>query len=130
HEGVRPTDPARRPEHVKRYLKDDQFKLYQLIWQRFMASQMAPAVFDTTTVDFELGRYLFRSTGSVIKFQGFLVLYREAREDGDGKALEDEQALPSVDAGDRIPVHAIDPTQHFTEPPPRFSEASLVKELE
>src|SRR5690606_23719192 len=88
------------------------------------------AVFDTTTVDFELGRYLFRSTGSVIKFQGFLALYREAREDGDGKALEDEQALPSVDAGDRIPVHAIEPTQHFTEPPPRFSEASLVKELE
>jgi DNA topoisomerase-1 len=130
HEGVRPTDPARRPEHVKRYLKDDQFKLYQLIWQRFMASQMAPAVFDTTTVDFELGRHLFRSTGSVIKFQGFLALYREAREDGDGKALEDEQALPAVETGERIPVHAITPTQHFTEPPPRFSEASLVKELE
>src|SRR5689334_6129829 len=77
HESVRPTDPTRRPELVQRYLSSDQFKLYQLIWQRFMASQMAPAVFDTTTVDFDLGAYLFRSTGSIVKFQGFLALYRE-----------------------------------------------------
>ena len=137
HEGVRPTDPARRPELVKRYLKDDQYKLYQLIWQRFMASQMAPAVFDTTTVDYELveegsnaPRYLFRSTGSVMKFAGFLALYREAREDGDAKALEDEQALPRLDEGELVPVRSVDGSQHFTEPPPRFSEASLVKELE
>ena len=134
HEGVRPTDPARRPEAIQKYLTADQFKLYQLIWQRFMASQMAPAVFDTTTVDFDIptkGRqYLFRATGSVIKFQGFLALYREAREEGDGKALEDEQALPFLEQGERVPVKAITPTQHFTEPPPRFSEASLVKELE
>ncbi len=138
HEGVRPTDPSRRPEHVKRYLKEDQFKLYQLVWQRFMASQMAPAVFDTTTVDFDIAgegeasghRYLFRSTGSVVKFQGFLVLYKEAREDGDSKALEDEQALPVLDAGELVPARSVTPTQHFTEPPPRFSEASLVKELE
>jgi DNA topoisomerase-1 len=137
HEGIRPTDPSRRPELVKRYLKEDQFKLYQLVWQRFMASQMAPAVFDTTTVDFDIAgpegagaRYLFRSTGSVVKFQGFLVLYRESREDGDGKALEDEQALPVVETGERIPVQEVTPSQHFTEPPPRFSEASLVKELE
>ena len=138
HEGVRPTDPTRRPEHVKRYLKEDQFRLYQLIWQRFMASQMAPAVFDTTTVDFNLqipgGRvatsYLFRSTGSVVKFQGFLALYREAREEGEAKALEDEQALPPVELGENVPVKSITPSQHFTEPPPRYSEASLVKELE
>jgi DNA topoisomerase-1 len=77
HEAVRPTDPARRPEHVQQYLTADQFKLYQLIWQRFMASQMAPAVFDTTTVDFELGSYLFRASGSVMKFEGFLAIYRE-----------------------------------------------------
>ncbi|MEP6690226.1 MAG: DNA topoisomerase, partial [Gemmatimonadaceae bacterium] len=114
----------------------DQFKLYQLIWQRFMASQMAPAVFDTTTIDFDLppaasGRaYLFRATGSVVKFQGFLVLYKEAREETEGKALEDEQALPLVEKGERVPVKSITPSQHFTEPPPRFSEASLVKELE
>ena len=134
HEGIRPTEPTRRPEDVKRYLKDDQFKLYQLIWQRFMASQMAPAVFDTTTVDFDLAgdgrRYLFRSTGSVIKFTGFLALYREAREDGEARALEDEQELPAVEAGERVPVQEVTPAQHFTQPPPRFSEASLVKELE
>jgi DNA topoisomerase-1 len=138
HEGVRPTDPTRRPDLVKRYLKEDQFRLYQLIWQRFMASQMAPAVFDTTTVDFDMParqggsgrRFLFRATGSVVKFQGFLALYKEAREETDGKALEDEQALPVMDVGDDIPLKKITPNQHFTEPPPRFSEASLVKELE
>ncbi len=140
HEGIRPTDPARRPELVRRYLKEDQFKLYQLIWQRFMASQMAPAVFDTTTVDYDLAQaavavktthaYLFRSTGSVIKFPGFLALYREAHEEGEHRALEDEQALPPLEKGERVPVREIVPSQHFTEPPPRYSEASLVKELE
>ncbi|HUQ82336.1 MAG TPA: type I DNA topoisomerase [Gemmatimonadaceae bacterium] len=140
HEGIRPTDPARRPDLVRRYLKDDQFKLYQLIWQRFMASQMAPAVFDTTTVDYDLAQanvgartshaYLFRSTGSVIKFQGFLALYRESHEEGDHRTLEDEQALPVLEKGEHVPVREVTPSQHFTEPPPRFSEASLVKELE
>ncbi len=130
HEGIRPTDPERTPESVAKYLSPEQLKLYTLIWQRFMASQMAPAVFDTTTVDFDLGRYLFRATGSVIKFQGFLALYKEAREEGESKALEDEQALPAIEPGERAPVRSIDPTQHFTEPPPRYSEASLVKELE
>ena len=142
HEAIRPTDPTRRPDTIQRYLSADQFKLYQLIWQRFIASQMSPAVFDTTTVDFDLAAvsksgqtplpYLFRSTGSVIKFQGYLALYREAREEGDGhgRPLEDEQALPLVEVGESIPVKRITPLQHFTEPPPRFSEASLVKELE
>ena len=140
HEAIRPTDPTRRPDAVKRYLSADQFKLYQLVWQRFMASQMAPAVFDTTTVDFDIpaasqpdiGRrsYLFRATGSIVKFQGFLVLYRETREEGDSKALEDEQALPVIELGEKVPCKGITPSQHFTEPPPRFSEASLVKELE
>jgi DNA topoisomerase I len=140
HEAIRPTDPTRRPEQVKRWLTPDQFKLYQLIWQRFMASQMAPAVFDTTTVDFDIpassqpdiGRraYLFRATGSIVKFQGYLALYREAHEEGEHKTLEDEQALPVVAVGENIPCKSITPTQHFTEPPPRYSEASLVKELE
>jgi DNA topoisomerase I len=135
HEGVRPTDPTRRPdERLAKKLTADQFKLYELIWKRFMASQMSPAVFDTTTVDFDIPagghQYLFRATGSVIKFDGFLKLYREAREEGDGKALEDEQALPFLELNESVPVKAITPTQHFTEPPPRFSEASLVKELE
>ncbi len=142
HEGIRPTDPTRRPELVRKYLSADQLKLYELVWKRFMASQMAPAVFDTTTVDFEMkpttgaaypsgvGSYAFRATGSVVKFQGFLALYREAREEGDSVALEDEQALPMLEPGERVPVKAIVPQQHFTQPPPRFSEASLVKELE
>ena len=130
HEAVRPTDPSRRPDQVRKFLSSDQFKLYELVWKRFMASQMAPAVFDTTTIDFDLGRCLFRSTGSVIKFDGFLALYREAHEEGDGRALEDEQALPVLELQESVPVREIMPHQHFTEPPPRFSEASLVKELE
>jgi DNA topoisomerase-1 len=142
HEGIRPTDPTRRPELVRKYLSADQLKLYELVWKRFMASQMAPAVFDTTTVDFELrpesgaayksgvASYAFRATGSVVKFQGFLALYREAREEGDSVGLEDEQALPAMEQGEQVPVREIVPQQHFTQPPPRFSEASLVKELE
>jgi DNA topoisomerase-1 len=140
HEAIRPADPSRRPDDIKRYLKDEHYKLYLLIWQRFMASQMASAVFDTTTLDFMLqdatiaptaGQvFHFRSTGSVIKFPGFLALYREAREEGEGRALEDEQALPEVELGERVPMRELIPAQHFTEPPPRFSEASLVKELE
>lgn len=130
HEGIRPTEPARTPDHVAKFLSPEQLKLYTLIWQRFMASQMSPAVFDTTTVDFDLGRYLFRATGSVVKFNGFLALYKETREEGDSKALEDEQALPSIESGEHVPVRSIDSSQHFTEPPPRYSEASLVKELE
>ena len=140
HEAVRPTDPTRRPDEIRSYLSPDQFKLYQLVWQRFMASQMAPAVFDTTTLDFDvavgpqpqIGRhsYLFRATGSVVKFQGFLALYREAHEEGEHKALEDEQPLPFIEKGESVPCRGITPAQHFTEPPPRFSEASLVKELE
>ena len=136
HEAIRPTDPTRRPEHIARYLKPDQLKLYELIWQRFIASQMAPARFDTTTVDFDLARvslpYLFRSTGSVMKFEGYQKVYRESREQGDGrgKALEEEQPLPPMEVGDDVPLKKITPSQHFTEPPPRYSEASLVKELE
>ena len=140
HESIRPTDPTRRPDEIRKHLSPDQFKLYQLVWQRFMASQMAPAVFDTTTLDFDIeagrrpdiGRrsYLFRATGSVVKFQGFLALYREAHEEGEHKALEDEQPLPPIEKGEAVPCRGITPSQHFTEPPPRFSEASLVKELE
>ncbi|HET7613708.1 MAG TPA: type I DNA topoisomerase [Gemmatimonadaceae bacterium] len=130
HEAIRPTDPTRRPEHIRKYLKEDQFKLYELIWQRFMASQMTPAVFDTTTIDFEFDRFLFRATGSVMKFDGYQKLYKESREAEEGKPLEAEQGLPAVERGEEIPVKSITPSQHFTEPPPRYSEASLVKELE
>jgi len=140
HEAIRPTDPTRRPEIIRKHLTPDQFKLYQLVWQRFVGSQMAAAIFDTTTLDFEIpastqpdiGRraYLFRATGSVVKFKGFLALYREAHEEGEHKTLEDEQPLPVIEKGESVPCRGITPLQHFTEPPPRYSEASLVKELE
>jgi DNA topoisomerase-1 len=130
HEAIRPTDVERAPDRIRKWLKPEQLKLYQLIWQRFVASQMAPIVYDTTTVDFDLGRYLFRATGSVIVFDGYHRLYTEAREQGEGRTLDDLAPLPVLRAGDRVTVLEIVPQQHFTEPPPRFSEASLVKELE
>ena len=130
HEAIRPTDVRRRPEQVQRFLEPDQYRLYQLIWQRFVASQMTPAVYDMTIVDFDLGRYLFRATGSVLVFDGYHVLYLEGREAEEGKTMDDLPPIPPLAANDRVEVREITPSQHFTEPPPRFSEASLVKELE
>jgi len=130
HEAIRPTDVSRRPEEVQRYLEPDQFRLYQLIWQRFVASQMMPAVYDVTVVDFDLGRYLFRATGSVMIFDGYHTLYMEGHEAEEGKTMDDLAPIPPLDRGDQVEVREIVPSQHFTEPPPRFSEASLVKELE
>jgi DNA topoisomerase-1 len=130
HEAIRPTDVRRRPEDMQPYLEPDQFRLYQLIWQRFVASQMNPAIYDMTVVDFDLGQYLLRATGSVMIFDGYHVLYTEGREAEEGKSVEDLSPIPPLEVGDRVNVRQITPTQHFTEPPPRFSEASLVKELE
>lgn len=135
HEAVRPTDVSRLPDQVRKYLDSDQYRLYQLIWLRFVAGQMAPAVYDTTSVDFDLAgesgrRYLFRATGSVMKFDGFTRLYQEAREDGDHRTLDDLAPLPVLDRGERCQLIELVPEQHFTQPPPRYSEASLVKELE
>ena len=132
HEAIRPTDVRRRPDQVQRCLEPDQFRLYQLIWQRFVASQMTPAVYDMTIVDFELGggRYLFRATGSVLVFDGYHTLYTEGREKEEGKTMDDLPPIPVLVSGDQVEVREITPSQHFTEPPPRFSEASLVKELE
>jgi len=130
HEAIRPTDVRLRPEQVQSYLEPDQFRLYQLIWQRFVASQMTPAVYDMTIVDFDLGQYLFRATGSVLVFDGYHVLYTEGREKEEGKTMDDLPPIPPLEQGDRVEVREITPSQHFTEPPPRFSEASLVKELE
>jgi DNA topoisomerase-1 len=135
HEAVRPTEAARHPDAVKRHLDRDQFRLYELIWLRFVAGQMAPAVFDTMTIDFDLAgksgkRYLFRATGSVMKFDGFTRLYREAREEGDHRTLDDEAPLPDMEQGQACRLLRLEPAQHFTQPPPRYSEASLVKELE
>ena len=135
HEAIRPTDVTIEPAEAARYLEPDQARLYELVWLRFVASQMPPAVYDTTTIDFDLGaesgtRYLFRSTGSILKFPGFTKLYQEATEEGDARAFDDMDPLPDLEEGDTSALKALEPRQHFTQPPPRFSEASLVKELE
>ena len=136
HEAIRPTDATRTPESVRSYLDREQYRLYELVWLRFVAGQMAHAIYDTTTVDFDLQgridarRYLFRATGSIVKFDGFTRLYQEAREEGDHKTLDELAPLPDVAPGDRCRLESLTPAQHFTQPPPRFTEASLVKELE
>jgi len=135
HEAVRPTDVSRAPEDVRKYLDDDLFKLYQLIWQRFVASQMLPAVFDQTTIDISSGDYTFRATGSVQKFDGYLRVYQlpaaNADREDDEKSDEGEgNALPRVTEGQVLRLEQIRPEQHFTEPPPRYTEATLVKDLE
>lgn len=132
HEAIRPTDVSLTPEKLKKYLTPDELKLYTLIWQRFIASQMAPALFDQTTIDIKAGRFTFRSTGSVQKFDGFLRVYEEARGASDRKDNEDDEGrtLPDVKEGDRLALESIVPNQHFTEPPARYSEATLVKALE
>jgi DNA topoisomerase-1 len=132
HEAIRPTDPTRRPQDARRHLDAEQAKLYELIWQRAMASQMESAELERTTVDIEAkvaARLLeLRATGTVIKFDGFLALYQEGRDD---EAEDEEQRrLPAMAAGEPLTRRAIAATQHFTEPPPRYSEASLVKRME
>ena len=132
HEAIRPTSARRAPESVRRYLPEDEFKLYQLIWQRFVASQMAEAVFDQTTVDIAAGDYRLRATGSVPKFDGFLAVYEEGKDEA-RRAEEEEEAaarLPETREGEELRLNQLKPEQHFTEPPPRYTEASLVKELE
>jgi DNA topoisomerase-1 len=130
HEAIRPTEVGRLPEELKGRLESDLFKLYQLIWRRFVASQMAASEYETTTVDFDLGRLLFRATGSRVLFDGYRVLYHEGREAEEGADPEELAPIPALAAGDVVTVKAITPNQHFTEPPPRFSQASLVKALE
>ena len=132
HEAIRPTDVSRTPESVKPYLDESMFKLYQMIWQRFVASQMVPAVFDQTTIDVDAHDYTFRATGSVQKFDGYLAAYQAVKEeeekDDEGDAAGNR--LPPVREGDQLRLESIRPEQHFTEPPPRYTEATLVKELE
>jgi DNA topoisomerase-1 len=137
HEAIRPTDPRRDPESVRPHLSQPQYRLYRLIWQRFIASQMSPAVLDGTTVEIAAGPaaapageapFVFRATGSVIKFPGFLQVYREGVDEGDDGL--DEKALPPLAVGEELRLLALAPSQHFTQPPPRYTEASLVKALE
>ncbi len=148
HEAIRPTSVLRTPEAVKPYLDRDQFRLYELIWKRFIASQMANAVFDVTIVDIAavidlqapiplgqtpFGGYWFRANGSVVKFPGFLRVYVESFDEGEARPdaeEEDERQLPKLAAGDLLDLRRLMPEQHFTQPPPRYTEASLVKALE
>jgi DNA topoisomerase I len=134
HEAIRPTSVARHPDQVKQFLQEDEFKVYKLIWQRFVASQMNPAVFDQTTVDIDAkaanDTFWLRVTGSVMKFDGFLKVYEESKEAKDEEDEELKHKLPPLEAGQKLTLKSLLPEQHFTEPPPRYNEASLVKELE
>ncbi|MDB5081523.1 MAG: topoisomerase [Chloroflexi bacterium] len=138
HEAVRPTSSLRDPESIKGFLTTEQIKLYRLIWQRFIASQMAPAQVDNTSVDVKAGPakqaaakrpYLFRATGSVIVFPGFLAVYQEGLDEGTEDELN-KKALPPLQAGEILKLLNLSPDQHFTQPPPRYTEATLVKTLE
>ncbi|PYX89184.1 MAG: type I DNA topoisomerase [Acidobacteria bacterium] len=134
HEAIRPTSAMRHPDQIKQYLKEDEHKVYKLIWQRFVASQINPAVFDQTTVDIDAksgnDTFWFRVTGSVLKFDGFLKVYEESKEGKDEEDEELKHKLPALEAGQKLTLKGLKPEQHFTEPPPRYNEASLVKELE
>ena len=129
HEAIRPTDVGRTPEMMAKYLSREQANLYSLIWKRFVACQMAPAIINQTTVDIAAGDYLFRANGSVIVFQGFLTLYEEGKDEPeDGKS---DERLPDLSEGQPLRrLEPIKPKQHFTQPPPRFTEATLIKTLE
>ena len=133
HEAIRPSNPELHPEDIRKHLSDEQYRLYKLIWQRFVASQMTPAVFDQTTVEIAAKAdraYDFRVTGSVLKFDGFLKVYEESKDkkDEDDEALANK--LPDLNAGEALALQELKPEQKFTQPPPRYNEASLVKELE
>jgi DNA topoisomerase-1 len=131
HEAIRPTFVENTPESLKAALSDDEYKLYWLIWTRFVASQMNPAVYDQTTVEIEAKKYLFRANGRVQKFDGFLKVYEEASDEEAQPGPDDQSViLPALSEGESLRLLALDPSQHFTEPPPRYTEAGLVKALE
>ncbi|OYQ82047.1 DNA topoisomerase I [Wohlfahrtiimonas chitiniclastica] len=129
HEAIRPTSAFRHPDDIKQYLTSDQFRLYELIWKRTVASQMSSAILDTVAVDLGQAKlHTFRANGSTILFPGFIIVYTESFDDK--KEEDDEKLLPALNVGDAVHIDEVIATQHFTEPPPRFSEASLVKALE
>ncbi|MEE8519208.1 MAG: type I DNA topoisomerase [Dehalococcoidia bacterium] len=136
HEAIRPTSVPKAPDAIRGYLSSDQFRLYELVWKRMVASQMNDALLDSTQVDIDAAGksgqgYVFRATGSIVKFAGFRVLYMEARdEDADDDDDERERILPALTAGQSLDCQALKPDQHFTQPAPRFTEASLIKALE
>ncbi|SEN79150.1 type I DNA topoisomerase [Lihuaxuella thermophila] len=127
HEAIRPTSVTRTPAQLKEVLTRDQYRLYKLIWERFVASQMSPAVLDAISADIRVGEALFRATGSKVKFPGFMKVYVEGSDDN---KKEEETFLPPLEKGQQLKRKSLDPKQHFTQPPPRYTEARLVKELE
>lgn len=128
HEAIRPSYPERTPESIKKYLDNDQYKLYKLIWEKFMSSQMAPAEIANKTIEITSGDYTLRAGTSKVTFDGFLTLYNDDSEDDDNKSSDAK--IPDLDKGDKVVCKKINPKQHFTQPPPRYNEASLVKALE
>lgn len=135
HEAIRPTDVQLEPNTIKDHLEKDSFRLYQLIWSRFVSCQMVPAVLDTTQFDIQAGKFLFRSNGSILKFAGFMKVYVESQDDEQSEGAKpegkgDDRLLPPLEKGEVLKVQEVLPEQHFTQPPARFSEAMLVKELE
>jgi len=140
HEAIRPTSLEWTPERVQGFIEPDMFRLYELIWNRFLACQMAPAVYDLTSIDIEAGPAMFRATGTILKFAGYLAVYGEKPDESQEKSVEDTKEaeepeapsgeLPPLEAGEVLTLVKLLPEQHFTQPPPRFTEASLVKELE
>jgi DNA topoisomerase I len=130
HEAIRPSDVARDPKSVARFLNKDQLALYRIIWERFLASQLMAALYDTVSADIIAGDCVFRAQGQTMKFKGFTAVYVESREE-EGQADDDaESAIPLLEEGETLTLHGLDPKQHFTQPPPRFTEASLIKVLE
>ncbi|ESU33059.1 DNA topoisomerase I [Bacillus sp. 17376] len=127
HEAIRPTSTMKVPETIKEFLSRDQYRLYKLIWERFVASQMAPAIMDTMSVDLKNGEVTFRATGSKVKFAGFMKVYVEGTDD---QVEEKDKFLPELKQGDEVTKKDIEPKQHFTQPPPRYTEARLVRTLE
>lgn len=127
HEAIRPTSLEFPPDKLIKFLSKEQLRLYTLIWERFIASQMAPAIYDTLTVDISAGRFALRATGSTVKFAGFMAVYTESKDD---EEKEKDITLPELEVGQTLKANKIIPKQHFTEPPPRYTEASLVKVLE
>jgi DNA topoisomerase-1 len=130
HEAIRPSSIKRTPQSVKQYLSRDQFRLYDLIWSRFMASQMSNALYETLRVDIEAGHYGLRATGSKLKFSGFLMVYEESRNEDDSTEEDIGVTIPDLTADEMLDIVEVLPHQHFTQPPPRYTEASLVKALE
>lgn len=129
HEAIRPTMPDLPPEKVQGSLSADQYKLYKLIWERFIASQMANCIHDTVSIDIEANGYIFKASGYTVRFDGFTVLYQESKDQKEGK-YEKAKELPNLNEGDSLKLKEIVPNQHFTQPPPRYTEASLIKTLE